>query len=50
VRVLDFQDEPGEKSPMHVHPEGLIYNIGSWNRKFMYPDGRSEIAEGRAAK
>ena len=45
--MLDFQDERGEKSPMHVHPERLIYNIGSWKRKFMYADGRSEIAEGR---
>lgn len=50
VRVLEFRDKPGEKSPMHVHPERLIYNIDSWKRKFTYPDGRSEILEGQAGE
>jgi hypothetical protein len=50
VRVLEFRDKPGEKSPLHVHPDRLIYNIGNWKRKFTYPDGRTEIAEGLAGE
>lgn len=50
VRVLEFKDKPGEKPPIHVHPERLIYDVGSWKRKFIHPDGRAEIAEGRAGE
>jgi len=48
VRVLEFHDRPGEKVGMHGHPDRLIYSFGPWKRKFWYPDGRTEVVEGKA--
>ena len=50
VRVLEFRDKPGDKVAMHVHPERLIYSFAPWRRKFFYPDGKIEIAEGKAGQ
>lgn len=50
VRVLEFRDTPGDTVGMHSHPERLIYSFGPWRRKFWYPDGRTEIVEGKAGE
>jgi beta-alanine degradation protein BauB len=50
VRVLEFRDQPGDKVAMHGHPDRLIYSFGPWKRKFWYPDGRTQIAEGKAGE
>jgi beta-alanine degradation protein BauB len=50
VRVLEFRDKPGDQAKMHIHPERLIYSFTAWKRKFLYPDGRSELAEGKAGE
>jgi len=50
VRGLEFRDQPGEKVGMHGHPDRLIYSFGPWKRRFWYPDGRSEVVEGKAGE
>ncbi|HWH57069.1 MAG TPA: hypothetical protein VN682_05515 [Terriglobales bacterium] len=50
VRVLEFRDRPGDHAKMHIHPERLIYSFTPWKRKFFYPDGRTELAEGKAGE
>ena len=50
VRVLEFRDRPGDRVGMHGHPDRLIYSFGPWKRKFWYPDGRSEVVEGKGGE
>lgn len=48
IRMLDYNDKPGDKTRMHSHPEHLIYSLGPWKRKFIFPDGKAIVAEGKA--
>ena len=42
VRVLHIQYAPGEKSPMHSHPDSVAVFLGDQRVKFTYPDGKTE--------
>src|SRR6202050_2717666 len=50
VRVLEFRDKPGDKVRMHGHPARLIYSFRPWKRKFTYPDGRTEVGDGKTGE
>ena len=50
VRVLDIRQKPGEKSPMHSHPAVVIYFLTDAKTKFTYPDGKTEVREGKAGQ
>ena len=41
VRVLDIHLKPGEKSPMHGHPNSVIYALGSGTVRFTTEDGKT---------
>jgi quercetin dioxygenase-like cupin family protein len=48
VRLLEFQDEPGDVTVMHYHPARLVYSLAPWKKKFHFPDGRTVVMEGKA--
>ena len=50
VRVLRIQYGPGEKSPMHSHPDGVQVFLTDVHAKFTYPDGKSEELTGKAGE
>ena len=45
VRVLEGKFKAGEKSPMHSHPDSVVYAVKSGKAKFVFPDGKSQDVE-----
>jgi quercetin dioxygenase-like cupin family protein len=41
ARVLDFRLKPGEKSPMHSHPDYITYIIAGGQIRFTTSDGKT---------
>ena len=51
VRVLDVQAKAGEKVPMHSHPAGFVYSMGTSKVKTTSSDGKvveTELKAGEA--
>ena len=51
VRLLEYRGSPGDKAPMHYHPDIVAYAIRSGKFRFTTPEGQSfdaELAEGEA--
>jgi len=40
VRVLDYQDVPGEKTHQHTHPAFVLYALSPFKRSITLPDGK----------
>lgn len=40
VRVLDYQDKPGEKTHQHKHPAFVLYSLSDFKRSIALPDGK----------
>lgn len=40
VRVLDYRDEPGQKTRQHHHPAFVLYALGPFKRVIHLPDGK----------
>jgi hypothetical protein len=40
VRVLEYRDQPGEKTHQHHHPAFVLYALSSFERTLTLPDGR----------
>lgn len=40
VRVLDYQDRPGEKTHPHRHPDFVLYALSPFKRMLTLPDGK----------
>lgn len=40
VRVLDYQDKPGEKTNQHEHPAFLLYALSPFKRDIHLEDGK----------
>ena len=40
VRVLDYHDNPGEKTHQHRHPSFVLYSLSSFKRTLTLPDGK----------
>ncbi len=51
VRVLDIRLQPGEKAPMHNHPnDHVVYVMNNAKFKLTFPDGKSnevDLTEGQ---
>lgn len=45
VRVLDYQSKPGEKTPMHSHPDYLVYVLEGGTNLTTPKDGKPETTE-----
>jgi beta-alanine degradation protein BauB len=39
VRVLRYQDKPGDKTNAHHHPEFVLYALAPFRRRLTFPDG-----------
>ena len=40
VRVLDYQDDPGESTHQHSHPAFVLYALSPFKRSITLPDGK----------
>jgi len=50
VRVLRITYEPGEKSVMHSHPEGVAIFMTDGEGRFTFPDGKTQDNKFKAGK
>lgn len=48
VRVLEYTDQPGEKTHEHRHPAFLLYAVSSFKRKLALPGGKVIMREFKA--
>jgi len=50
VRILDYHLKPGEKTPMHSHPNHAIYPLTGGTMKFTLADGKTNTATAKAGQ
>ena len=50
VRVMDVHHKPGEKSPMHLHPNHVVYSFTDSRVKFTSSDGKADIRAVKAGQ
>src|SRR5437016_479631 len=50
VRVLDIHLKPGEKTPMHSHPDYVVYSFTASSAEFTSPDGKTSAATLKAGE
>ncbi len=48
VRVLEYKDEPGDRTHEHRHPAFVLYAISPFERLITLPDGKSMTREFKA--
>lgn len=41
VRVLEYRDEPGQKTHQHRHPAFVLYALGPFSRIIHLPNGKA---------
>jgi len=44
VRVLEYRDEPGQKTSPHEHPDSVMYTLSSFQRRLVGSSGESRDA------
>ncbi len=44
VRVLEYRDEPGDRTTPHEHPDSVMYTLSSFRRR-LYADGGERDVE-----
>jgi quercetin dioxygenase-like cupin family protein len=50
VRILDVRHKPGEKAPMHSHPNHVIYPFTGGTVKSTLPDGKTNTVTFKAGQ
>jgi hypothetical protein len=40
VRVLEYRDQPGERTQLHAHPAFVLYALAPFRRTLTLPDGQ----------
>jgi beta-alanine degradation protein BauB len=45
VRVLEYRDQPGEKTHEHRHPDFVLYAVSPFKRRLILPGGKSMVRE-----
>ena len=50
VRIMDVWIKPGEKTPVHSHPNHVIYSLAGGTTKFTLADGKTETVTSKAGK
>jgi beta-alanine degradation protein BauB len=40
VRVLEYRDQPGDKTTLHAHPDFVLYAVGPFKRRLTSGDGK----------
>ena len=48
VRVLEYKDQPGQKTHQHAHPAFVVYAVSPFKRELILPDGRKMQREFKA--
>ena len=48
VRVLRYNDKPGDKTLQHAHPDYVMYAESSFKRRLTFTDGRKQEVEVKA--
>lgn len=41
VRVLEYRDEPGQRTQPHVHPDSVMYTLSSFERRLVAESGEA---------
>jgi hypothetical protein len=41
VRVLEYRDEPGQRTSPHDHPDSVMYTLSSFDRRLVAASGES---------
>lgn len=44
VRVLEYTDQPGEKTTPHTHPDSVMYTLSSFRRRLVSGDASRDVA------
>ncbi len=50
VRVMDGRIKPGEKTPIHSHPNHVIYYLAGGTTKFTLADGKTDTVTAKAGQ
>lgn len=45
VRVLEYRDEPGQRTQPHEHPESVMYTLSSFERRLIGENGEGRDVE-----
>ena len=48
VRVLEYRLKPGEKEPLHAHPDGVVYGFNDSKIRVTSADGKVTESAGKA--
>ncbi len=44
VRVLEYTDQPGDRTTPHAHPDSVMYTLSSFRRRLVSGDASREVA------
>lgn len=44
VRVLSYEDRPGDRTHVHRHPDSVMYTLTSFRRRVIHGDGSVEVS------
>ena len=44
VRVLEYRDQPGERTTPHRHPDSVMYTLSGFRRRLVAGDIQREVA------
>ncbi len=50
VRIMDVRHKPGEKAPMHSHPNHVVYWLTGGTMKSTLPDGKTNTVTSKAGQ
>lgn len=43
VRVLEYQDRPGDQTTPHEHPDSVMYTLSSFRRRLLSDEGHRDV-------
>jgi quercetin dioxygenase-like cupin family protein len=46
VRVLEYTDEPGDRTTPHAHPDSVMYALSSFRRRLHHGDQQRDVEIG----
>lgn len=44
VRVLEYHDQPGDKTTAHNHPDSVMITLSSFRRRLVHGDAQRDVA------
>ena len=43
VRVLEYRDQPGDRTSPHAHPDSVMYTLSSFERRLIHGDQHRDV-------